>query len=419
MAFFVWLTITLRSVHSMIITFRKIFVTVIFSLLLSAAGTFAQQSSSPFALPPGTLARDSGITLLATLFDGKITDEVRWVGLGEFTHGGEETALFKCGMVRYLILHRGFRQLLVEYPDVKLLPLNNYLQRSGSDDQDSVRGLARRILGRTVLACKPFFDLLVWIRNYNINHHNGMVCLRGIDVEGASTAFADYFMYNFLLPLDHSAAGKILSQWSEGPADSITVAGLNWAGKNRQRIVQYAGEHTAEELQYDISAARNALIHLALKRQNIYQASAFRDSIMAENVRSFRTAKSIIWAHNMHLTTADYALSLGNYLRAAVGKEYFCLLTDISGEARVWTISAKDNRLQKQEFVADKKSFASMIRRKYDLKEGVVFFDSLRAGSQPAFNNIDRSGWQTVIPGRGRPFDALAIFNRVEPFVFD
>lgn len=403
----------------MIIKSRKVFVTVIFSLLLSAAGTFAQHDGRPLALPPGALARDSGITLLPTLFDGKIADEVRWVGLGEFTHGGEETALFKCRMVQYLILRRGFRQLLVEYPDVILVPLNNYLQSSGPDNPDSTRILARRVLGRTILKCKPFFDLLVWIRNYNVTHHNDMVCVKGFDLEEASTAFADYFMYNFLLPLDHPAALKILSEWSAGPKDSITVAGLSWAGKNGQRILQYAGERTAEELQYNISATRNALIHVALKRQNIYRASAFRDSIMAENVRAFRTAKSIIWAHNMHLTTADHAVSLGNYLRAAVGKEYFCLLTDISGEARVWTISEKDNRLQQQEFAASKKSFASIIRRKYDLKEGVVFFDSLRAGSQPAFNDIDRNGRQRVIPGKGHPFDALVIFNRVEPFIFD
>ena len=403
----------------MIMKFSKVFVTAIFSLLLSAAGTFAQKAGRPFALPPGTLAQDSSITLLTTLFHAKIADDVRWVGLGEFTHGGEETGLFKCKMVRYLILHRGFRQLLVEYPDVILLPLNNYLQSSGPGDQDSVKVVARRIFGKSILACKPFFDLLVWIRNYNVNHHNDKVCLKGIDVVGESTAFADYFIYNFLLPLDHSATLKILSEWSGSPKDSITVAGLNWAGKNRQKIAQYAGARTFEELQYNISVARNALIHEALKRQNVDRASAFRDSVMAANVLSFRTAKSIIWAHNGHLTTADHVVSLGNYLGAVVGKEYFCLLTDFSGEAQVWTIEAKDNMLQKPEFVAKKKSFASMIRRKYDLKEGVVFFDSLRAGSQPAFNNIDRTGRHAVIPGKGHPFDVLVIFNRVEPFIFD
>ena len=403
----------------MIIKFKAVFVTVVLSLVLPAAGTFAQQDSKPHAFPPGTLAQDSGIAWLPTIFDGKISDAVRWVGLGEFTHGGEETALFKSGMVRYLILDRGFRQLLVEYPDVMLLPLNDYLQSSGPDNPDSVRILARKIFGTTVLAAKPFFDLLVWIRSYNVNHQSDRVNLKGIDVEGASTAFADYFMYKYLLPLDHSVALKMLSEWSEGPKDSITAAELDWAGKNRERIVQYAGESGSEGLWYDIAAARNELIHSPLKRQNVYRASVFRDSVMAENVLSFRTGKSIIWAHNMHLTTADYVFSLGNYLRPAVGKEYFCLLSDFSGEARVWTISGKDNRLQKQEFVADKRSFASKIRRKNDLKEGIVFFDSLRAGSQPGFNNIDYSGGQTVIPGRGRPFDALAIFPHVEPFVFD
>lgn len=356
--------------------------------------------------------------LLPTLFDGKITDEVRWVGLGEFAHGGDETTRFKGRMVRYLIQHRGFRQLLVEYPDLSLLPLNNYLQSSGPYDQDSVRVLAGRTFGRTVLTCESFFDLLVWIRNYNVNHRNDKVCLRGIDVFRASAVFADYFIYNFLLPLDHSAALKILSKWNGGPEDSITVAGLDWADKNRQKILQYVGERAVEELQYGISAAKNALIYETLKRQDFNRAGPFRDSIMAENVRSFRTGKSIIWAHNVHITTADYPLSLGHYLKAAVGKEYFCLLTDISGEARVWTISGTDNRLQLQDFVANKKSFASIIRRKYNLKEGVVFFDSLKAGSQPAFNYIAYNGEQAVIPGKGRPFDVLAIFNRVEPLVF-
>lgn len=403
----------------MIIKFKAVFVTVVLSLLLPAAGTFAQQDSKPLVFPTGALAQDSGIAWLPTIFDGKITDVVRWVGLGEFTHGGEETALFKSGMVRYLILDRGFRQLLVEYPDVILLPLNDYLQSSGPDNPDSVRILARKIFGTTMLAAKPFFDLLIWIRSYNVNHQSDRVNLKGIDVVGASTAFADYFMYNFLLPLDHSGALKILSEWSEGPKDSITAAELDWAGKNRERIVQYAGESKSEGLRYEITAARNELIHVTLEKQNFYRASAFRDSVMAENVLSFRTGKSIIWAHNIHLTTADYVVSLGNYLRPVVGKEYFCLLSDYSGEARVWAISGKDNRLLKPELVSDKRSFASMIRRKYDLKEGIVFFDSLRAGSQPGFNYIDRTGWQTLIPGKGRPFDALAIFDHVEPFVFD
>lgn len=391
---------------------------IIFPLLFSLK-SLAQDADRPLVFPLASFSLDSDVTWLSKIFDNKIADGVQWVGLGEFTHGGEETVLFKSKMIQYLVTERGYRQVLVEYPDVILLPLSNYLRRTSSGSLDSVKPFAQAAFKWTVLANKPFYDLLIWLKQYNLEHPGDMVSLKGVDIEGASTAFADYFMYSYLLPLDPSGALELLSKWSDGPKDSIAVAELKWFDENKQRIAQYSGERSYAALLYDIKAARNELTHESLKKESMYKASSFRDSIMAGNILSLNASKAIIWAHNMHLTTDDYAISLGNYLNAVVGKKYFTILTEFSEEATILAISNNNNMLIKKTFGPNKKTIAAIINKKYNLSEGIVFFNSLKAGIQPAFNNIDRAGWQSTIPGKGHPFDALVIFSKVNPIVFD
>jgi hypothetical protein len=89
----------LKEIHLIDITKKVGYVTRVIFLLLFTLKSFAQNADRPLIFPLRSFSLDSDVTWLSKIFDNKITDGVQWVGLGEFTHGGEETGLFKSKMV--------------------------------------------------------------------------------------------------------------------------------------------------------------------------------------------------------------------------------------------------------------------------------------------------------------------------------
>jgi erythromycin esterase-like protein len=394
---------------------------LILSIYLSivSMSAFSQKSDSPRVFSLQSFCLDSNTNWLGKIFDDKIKDDIQFVGLGEFTHGGEETILFKSKMIQYLIIQKGYRRLLLEYPDMMLSQLNNYLLHSSSISLDSVKIITKKAVGTTVLANTSFYDLMVWVKKYNLKQPNDMISLHGFDIVGASDAFADHFLYNYLLPTDHSYALDMLSRLRGGTKDSITVAELQWYYKHQESLKRHISNKSYNILTDDVQDAEYSLRYKLLQRSNIGKAYEFRDSIMANNViASSNNSKAIIWAHNLHINTAtDYAMSTGNHLEKAVGKKYFSILTDFSTEATVWLISNEHHILSKKTFTPDKKTAAYILRKKFKVDEGILFFTDLKP-DQTLFNIIDFSGYQAVY-GKGHPFDALVIFKNVSPFIFN
>lgn len=384
--------------------------------LFLSLSAFSQRYTKPnvFSLP--SLSLDSNTTWTGKVFNDSINDSVRIVGLGEFTHGGEETTLFKAKMIQYLVKEKGYRQLLLEYPDVILRPIDDFLQRSDLTSLDSMRVIIQKTFARTLLDNRSFCDLIIWLKKYNLEHPDHMVSVYGFDISGAATAFAGYFMNTFLIPADPSGAEEILSRWNVGPKDSIAATELKWFHNHQSDIKQRLSGSRYRVLVYDVKAAESELMRCALEKTNYYKASAFRDSSMMTNILSLNDKKTILWAHNIHITTASEAVSLGNYLKAAVGKYYYSILTDFAREAMTWCISA-DGKLSRKTFTANNKTAAYKLRKKQGEANRVVFFTGLKSG-QTLINNVDRGGNQFVI-GKGRPFDALVIFDTVTPFSFN
>lgn len=380
---------------------------------------FAQKSVSPKFFPLQSFSLDSNINWLGKIFGDKINENIQFIGLGEFTHGGEETILFKSKMIQYLVIQKGYRQLLLEYPNVTLSQLNSYLLNTSSTNLDSLRLITKRTVGATVLANASFYDLMVWLKKYNLKQPNDMVSLHGFDIAGASDAFADPFLYNYLLPADHLNATEILSKLRGSAKDSITVAELKWFYAHQESFKLHVSKKTYNSLIYDVQAAENSLTYKVLQKSDMGKAYEFRDSIMAKNIiASSNDLRAIIWAHNLHINTAaDYAISMGNHLKRIVGNKYFSVLTDFSSKATVWLISNEDHKLSKKTFTSDKNTIAYTLRKKFSIDEGVLFFADLKT-NQTLFNIIDFSGYQVVI-GKGHSFDALIIFKNVNPFVFN
>ncbi len=380
-----------------------------------AVPTFAQLKTKSQIHSLESLSLESASGRLASVFDEQITGSIRFVGLGEFSHGGNETIQFKLKMIQYLVERKGYRELLLEYPNIVVSPLAEYLVNNKSINIDSVVCLAKSAFGRTFLGNASFYDLLVWIKEYNLSHRGDEINLRGIDIEGASGAFPEYFMTSIMSFMDPSEASKLRSGWKSIPKDSVVVVQMQWFRKNQELIKMRVEKGSFDKLNYNVKCAEYKLIHEALRKTNVYRASAFRDSVMAANVVVKDSTKAIIWAHNLHITTSDNIVSMGNYLKTIAGKQYYTILTDFSNQATVWSIS-NTGELFKKTYASNVKTVANKILKKYNVDQQIIFFEDIK-DKHPKVNSIERTGDQYVF-GKGRPFDCLVVLREVKPFIF-
>ncbi len=388
---------------------RLICLVIIAFPTLAQLRTKSQIHSRKFTFLKSTSAR------WASIFDEQITGSIRFVGLGEFPHGGNETIQFKTKMIQYLVEQKGYRELLLEYPNILISPLAEYLVNSKSINIDSVVYLAKSTFGRTFLGNASFYDLLIWIKEYNLSHLGDEINLRGIDIEGASEAFPEYFVTSIMSLMDASDASKLRSEWKSIPKDSVVAVQTQWFRKNQELIKMRAEKGFFDKLNYDVKCAEYKLTHEAFQRTNVYRASAFRDSVMAANVVVKDNAKAIIWAHNLHVTTSDNVVSMGNYLKKIAGKQYYTILTDFSNQSTVWSISNTGD-LFKKTYASNIKTVANRMLKKDNVDQEIIFFEDIK-NKHPKVNCIERTGNQYIF-GKGRPFDCLVVLRDVTPFIF-
>lgn len=214
--------------------------------------SYSQKTSNkPTIFPLGSLSTDTAVTWLSAAFDSKIDDNVTIVGLGEFTHGAHETFIYKYKMIQYLVEKKNYRNILMEYPNVTLSSLNNYLTNKNSLSTDSAKTLAEKTYEWSIKD-KSLYSLIVWIKEYNLAHPTDMVNIKGIDITGASTAFANYFMDKCLIPLDTRVAAAIRSKFNQNQKDSITVAEISWFNNHSEKVKQYLNKTDYDEVLYNL-----------------------------------------------------------------------------------------------------------------------------------------------------------------------
>ncbi|MDO6432678.1 erythromycin esterase family protein [Flavitalea sp. BT771] len=354
--------------------------------------------------PLGAFHLDSTTRWLEQAFDARITDSVTLIGLGEVVHGGREVTRFKAKMVQYLIEKKGVRTFLFEYPNAKLSMVDYYLGESQYKNEDTLKLMAGYALAGS-LYDRSFLDLLCWIKRYNLAHASDRVALKGVDISGAAGSFNYFFMLNFGSLLDSGMRVDI-----EKGGDSVTHKLIRWfyghTGFLQSKVKQYYGE-----LLYNVQSAECNLAHDALQQHDFYGSAYYRDTVMARNIEAHRGTKAVFWAHNMHVTTADYAVNAGNILKADLGQRYYVIVTDFSGNARV--LRAEKTGMKENSFTPDKRTLVYQLSRKEHTDQGIVFYDEL--GKRPAlFGSVGTYGDYMML-GKGKGFDALVEFNEITP----
>jgi erythromycin esterase-like protein len=359
----------------------------------------------------GSFSLDADCYWLKEIFDKPIADSVTIVGLGEIAHGGSELFRFKAKMVQYLVEEKGFRNFLFEYPNAAISNLNYYLKLKDRNSMDTVRGLTKEAFAN-IIKDEAWYDLMVWIKKYNLAHPNDIVNLKGIDIAGATGSFANFFMLNCSVLLEPDKKKEMDSLWRKRPIDSTAKDLIYWYYNHKNEVKERLGTFN-DEFVYNLNQAEDWLNYQHLAKTQLHNAGKLRDSIMASNILKFTDKKSIVWAHNMHVTTASYVVSFGNYLQPILGNKYFTVLTDFAERANLsFNVNGK---LQQQEFVANKKSSSYLLNKKMDEATGIVFYNDLKNANIPTeVGNIDvNKNYYTT--GKGKGFDALMIFKTIVP----
>lgn len=359
----------------------------------------------------GSFSLDSSTAWLEDAFDNKIPDDIQVIGLGEVTHGGHETPQVKAKVFQFLVEKRGFRTLLFEYPNAALSLLNLCLQDNQLTNDSILTKIAVYGFSNSLFD-KSLLDLLVWMKHYNLSHPNDPIALRGVDINGASGSFSNYFQHNFSSLPDSLTRKRIESEWNITSIDTITNQLIEWQNAHKDIVKARLKGYYADFL-YNVKNAEVDIANRIMAKRNFYKSLYIRDSMMASNVKELLTGKVVFWAHNSHVTSADM-VSAGNILKKDLGDQYYVIATDFSEKAAIFIMAGTG--IMKKTLLPDKKALSSQLFKKIKISEGIVFYNDLPRlkRMKPVVSSINAFGDLQLLE-RGKPFDALIILKTISP----
>jgi hypothetical protein len=164
---------------------------------------------------------------------------------------------------------------------------------------------------------------------------------------------------------------------------------------------------------YNIKNAEVDIANRKMAKTSFYKSLYLRDSMMAKNVEELRAGKTVFWAHNSHVSSADM-VSAGNILKKDLGDQYYVIATDFSEKAAIFIFAGTG--IMKKTFLPEKRALSRQLLQKIKIGEGIVFYDDLPklSGMRPAISSVSAFGDQQIFE-RGKPFDALIVLKAISP----
>nr|WP_068890835.1 erythromycin esterase family protein [Pedobacter panaciterrae] len=332
------------------------------SLFINISYCFSQNVVGNFTVNSIISPNNWGKSLLNTEIDSSVT----LVGLGEFSHGSKDLFSLKADLANFLIKEKGFDLVLLEYPDIALRTLNEYL----TTDSIYTEVAELKVIKDNLLSSYKTEEMIAFIKQIKqINVGTAKkIQLRGIDINESVFPAIAYIVYRHNLPRDYQSTATLgTTATTISDEEKFTIV-KEWIKGNEKSLQQKMTAQAFLELKLDM---QNAEASYRLKK--IKNLTFSRDSMMAENVKALSSGhRAIIWAHNLHLMKSTHpysgSLNLGGYLTSYYGNKYYAILTDFSTEAAAYVYSASktDNKraFNIQKYMPIRKSLGSMINLK-------------------------------------------------------
>ncbi|ATA88806.1 hypothetical protein CGC58_03120 [Capnocytophaga stomatis] len=313
-------------------------------LLLCFYHSYGQKSNQIFS-------KTGQITIDKTVFD-KIPNNVKIIGLGEFTHGGREVVLYKTELCKYLIENQSVKQIIFEYSDINLRPINNYLLDDNQKFSDEkIKSLVNAQLKNSIFFTEEYIDFFIWLKHHNLKSKQ-KVKFRGFDT--IVPVPIPYLTHNYLTKIDTNFVNKNIERWALPHNDSLAISNIyDWFEKNKDKIKSKLKEEDFQLCSMDIRNAKAYITQRHLKKRH-QDYETYRDSLMAVNVCELADSKSVVWAHNAHI------LPITDYYKKEDKKTYYQILTKRLGSflrEKIWksVLYYSNNLFQRSNYSCSKK----------------------------------------------------------------
>jgi erythromycin esterase len=276
----------------------------------------------------------------------RVFKDVRFVGLGEETHGTREFFQFKHRMLEFLVKEMGFRVFAIEASYSACHNINDYVM--GKTD-DGAKALDSQ--GFWTWNTEEVRAMIDWMREYNKHvPAAGRVKFVGFDIQVNGTGQARLLEYlkrvaperlaevDAFFKIDIAELANAVFDKRDAAKEELEklntlrkqyydlfvfleLSGAKLAAKSSEPEYEQMREYARVLVQYADAYAKPG-----------FGGNVARDLYMADNFRRLverepAGTRFVVWAHNGHIATGDgdgYP-TLGHYLRRFYGQNYYAL----------------------------------------------------------------------------------------------
>jgi len=254
----------------------------------------------------------------------RVFRDVRFVGLGEETHGGREFFQFKHRMLEFLVKEMGFRVFAIEASYSACQNINDYVM--GKTD-DGAKALDSQ--GFWTWNTEEVRALLDWMRSYNSSvSANRKIKFVGFDIQVNDPGKARLLDYLKRVAPERFAETQTFFKTNVEELGAEIFSRGDRAKDELAKLKEVKNQYNALFVFLEISGPQ-----LAAKSSQTEYEQMLRDLYMADNFRRVvegepAGTRFVLWAHNGHISTGDSDGSyptLGYHLRRIYGKDYYAL----------------------------------------------------------------------------------------------
>jgi erythromycin esterase len=226
------------------------------------------------------------------------------IGLGEATHGTKEFSDIKSEIIKILIVKYHYKYFILEASFNDCIKINDFIHSKNNDTLNLFKGLP------WPWATTEFYDLLKWMRDYNIHSNtNESIHFFGSDVGNIGSV--RFYKNQF----SDTTAQLFVKKLMDIYADSLKTSKQKLALlKLQSKVIPPMANFT------DSIKMKNILETLNVLLLNGGKSYGYREITFANLTKTIidhfpPDAKFVIWAHNIHVAKySDSRKTLGYYL---------------------------------------------------------------------------------------------------------
>jgi erythromycin esterase len=256
-------------------------------------------------------------------FLDSILRNAKILSLGENTHGSHEFFTSKFQIIKYCITNLNYSTIGIESDYAGTQIANDYIQKGIGTPENAVYNM-----GISAWMTKEMREILEWLKQTNTSKTDqNKISIYGFDMQFPKPTLSKLKLellqlnYSSVSDLDTLLNSKSLMQINKEYLDKLTYEIREFANLQNDTI--------KNKLLGLVHSMITSINYLSINDE--YQRANFRDKFMSENIlnsHKIKQGKTIIWAHNEHITQkGNYGnwQTMGEHLKNELGSAYYSI----------------------------------------------------------------------------------------------